>query len=111
MHRYVLFAERQLLDWRNIFQITGKIKVIYENARNTKPSLDYGELLKVSSWRLGFTGPYTEWDMYVQPLPGKQVLPGAGLRINIRLFWRIYFHYEYGFTVGASRISEILLRK
>ena len=80
---------------------------MYESAESTTPFLDYGELRRVRSWRPEWTkGPYTEWDMYVQPLPGKQVLPGAALRINIRLFWRIYFHYEYGFTVGHREFQK-----
>jgi len=106
LHRYGLFAERQLLDWRNIFRISGKAKVMYENAENTWPSLDYGELRKVSSWRPENTGPYTEWDMYVQPLPGKQVLPGIAIRLQVRLIWRLYFHYEYGYTEGHREFQK-----
>ena len=106
LHRYSLYIERQLFDWRNIFKITSYVKVIYEDAVPSGP-FDFGELRLVNEWQPTDTGPYTEWQVVVQPLQGRQVLPGVAIRLNLKLFWRLYFHFEYGATLGHRDFQKL----
>ena len=107
LNRFSLYGERRLLDIRNIFRVTAYVKVTYESADHTDDTSVFGELEKISSWRPEFTGPYTEWNIFVQPLGGDQILPGAALRFNLKLFWRLYAHFEYGFSVGHRDFQKV----
>ena len=71
LNRYSLYAERRLLDIRNIFRVTAYVKVTYENAAPSGDRFVFGELQAVNSWRPGDTGPYTDWTclLYTSPSP------------------------------------------
>ena len=87
--------------------MTAYVKVTYENAAPSGDRFVFGELQAVNSWRPGDTGPYTDWTVYVQPLQGNQILPGAAIRFNLKLFLRLYAHFEYGFSVGHRDFQKV----
>lgn len=45
---------------------------------------------------------FAPWYTYAEPLEMRQILPTIGLKIDLRLFWRFYFNFEWSWSFGHT---------
>lgn len=100
-------VSRELLNFRNIIRFSPFIDLKFErceyNGLSSGPEFEYVKFYSP----VNDISDFKDWKVAVEPFPGSQVVPGFGFRADIRLFWRIYGHLQYGWTFGRRTYQKL----